>query len=123
MRIDDSEASLLEGCLKLLQLRRIPSYRSKSEAVRIGRKMVRMLPAGCPDITAIIPRMKDGRTGVYCGIETKSPVSPRNPNGGKIRTSQLEFSRVVEEANAIWLFVNDISYLSSWIDDNVSFGC
>jgi hypothetical protein len=119
MRLDDSEASVLSGCLSLLEFRGIFAYRSKAEGVRVGKGMVRMLPSGCPDITAILPRMKDGRTGIYCGIETKSPVSIRNPNGGRIRKSQIRFAEMVEKSGGIWLFVYDIGALSDWIEDNV----
>jgi hypothetical protein len=56
MRLLDTEAPVLAACLALLELRGIPAYRS--DAAWTGGP--RRLPAGCPDITAILPAVRDG---------------------------------------------------------------
>lgn len=115
MTLDDTEAPALAACLKLFELRGIPAYRS--DAARTGGP--RRLPAGCPDITAILPALVDGRRGVYLGVECKRSVGPRAPRGGRVRPAQAAFGERVEAAGGVWLFVYDVGALSDWLDRNL----
>jgi hypothetical protein len=112
--LDDTEAPVLAACLRLLELRGIPAYRSDAGGPQRGH-----LPPGCPDITAILPTLADGRRGVYCGIECKRPVGPRAPQGGRVRLSQRFFGQRVEVAGGVWLFIHDVGDLNRWLDEHL----
>jgi hypothetical protein len=114
MTLDDTEAPVLAACLRLLELRGIPAYRSDAGGPQRGH-----LPPGCPDITAILPALAAGRCGVYLGIECKRPPSPRCPTGGRPRKAQLAFAEAVERAGGLYLFINDVGDLNRWLDANL----
>jgi hypothetical protein len=115
MKLLDTEAPVLAACLALLELRGIPAYRS--DAAWTGGP--RRLPAGCPDITAILPAVRDGGRGVYCGIECKRPAGPRYPRGGCPRPVQLAFAERVRAAGGVYLVVSDVAELARWLDVNL----
>jgi hypothetical protein len=112
--LDDTEAPVLAACLRLLELRGIPAYRSDAGGSRRGH-----LPPGCPDITAILPALADGRRGVFCGIECKRPPGPRCPAGGRVSPEQVAFARQVRAAGGEYLVIDDVAELSWWLNHNL----
>jgi hypothetical protein len=113
--LDDTEAGVLRACLQLLEIRGILAYRSDA-ARHTGP---RRLPAGCPDITAILRALRDGRRGVYLGIECKRPPGPRCPSGGRVRPEQEAFARRIVEAGGEYLVVDDVAALAHWLAANL----
>jgi hypothetical protein len=102
------EAGVMRAVLQLLALRGWPAWRTNAGAVRdASGRPVRMLPAGFPDVLAIVPRGPLG--GHAASFECKRP-------GGKPTAAQATFLANVTDAGAIGMLVDDVAELARALD-------
>jgi hypothetical protein len=102
------EAGVMRAVLQLLALRGWPAWRTNAGAVRdASGRPVRMLPAGFPDVLAIVPRGPLGGHAAF--FECKRP-------GGKPTAAQATFLANVTDAGAIGMLVDDVGELARILD-------
>lgn len=100
-----TEAQVQAACLELLRLRGFPAWRTNAGAIRdaTGRP-VRMLPAGFPDVLALVPR-----SGRALFVECKRP-------GGRATANQLAFLSAARRTRAAVAVVSDVGHLCHVLD-------
>ncbi len=108
MRLKTTEASVLAGCLLLLNMRHILAWRNNSGALkdRTGR-LVRYGKVGSSDILGIL----DG--GRFLAIECKAP-------GKKPTESQLAFLAAVEREGGLAVCVDSVAALAAILDEELT---
>lgn len=93
-----NETALVRQVLEYLRLRKIPSWRANAGGAMRGGRLVKMAPAGTPDVLAILPG------GRLLGVEAKSPT-------GRLRETQIAWRDAAEKAGALYWVVRSLDDL------------
>jgi hypothetical protein len=90
------ESDLVRAVLQLLALRKIPAWRQNAGVVKVGKRLIRLGPAGSPDVVAVIPP-----AGRLLACECKA-------KGGRLRPAQRAVRDNLTAAGAAYLVITDI---------------
>jgi len=99
-----SENLIVKACQDILNAYGILNWRNNTGATQIGNRYIKFGEPGSPDIIAVYG-------GQFLGIECKIP-------GGKQSKSQIEFQKNLEDANGIYLLIDNPDDLISYLDKN-----
>jgi hypothetical protein len=103
-----TESALVRAVLGYLALRKIVAWRVNAGGLAVGsgkgRRFVRLAPAGCGDILAILPP-----AGRLLSLELKRP-------GGRLRPSQARWIDLVRSQGGLALVVRSLDELIAALD-------
>jgi hypothetical protein len=100
------ESAVVNACLRLLFLRGVAAWRVNSGSVKVGKRLVRLAPAGTPDILGVLPAHGGHPPGRLLGVECKR-------KGGKLRDSQRAWMESMEPRGVLYLVVTDAAQLDA----------
>jgi hypothetical protein len=98
------ESDLVKAVLELLALRSVCAWRANAGVVKLGRRLIRLGPAGMPDVLAVL---RPG--GRLLGIECKAPR-------GRLRPSQVAFRDNLLAAGGLYLVIRSLDELADALD-------
>lgn len=114
MKLGSAENPVLQGCLALLGLRGIFSWRNNNLPVYDpARKRFRSFVGlkGASDILGVLP------SGRFLAVETKAPaIAAIGQRAGRLTPEQYAFLDAVHNAGGVGVYISDVRDLESVLD-------
>jgi hypothetical protein len=109
------EKEVLKQLRQALHLWGVVAWRTNSGRMRVQRggkeHFYRFNGAdGCADLVGLIPKLSDGRTGVFFACEAKRP-------GGKTTPAQESFLEMIRKAGGIACVASSVADLERALND------